>query len=103
MARRRMFLTGSERAEWEHIFGPLPVDAQDARFVLVDEETEEKIRKLPPGVPPRPSQDWAQVERIKEAFDEAYSKADESTESATEDVAGTTDTRGTQRAGARKK
>lgn len=41
-----MFLTGSERAEFEHRFGALPVDDGDSRFVLVDESTEKKIHEF---------------------------------------------------------
>lgn len=75
MARKRMFLTGSERAEYEHVHGPLTVDSSDPRFVLVDDETEEAIRKFPPGVPPTASQDWEQVKRIKEAQKKADERA----------------------------
>lgn len=43
MAKSRKFLTGAERAEFEHVYGPLPVDQHDPRFVVVDDETSEKI------------------------------------------------------------
>ncbi len=69
--KRRVYATGSERAEFEHIYGPLQSDPNDPRFVLIDAETEEKLRKLPPGVPPTSGQDWHQVERIKEAMADA--------------------------------
>lgn len=68
---KRYFLVGSDRAEYEHVYGPLTSDAADPRFVLVTEEEAEKIRKFPPGVPPRVSQDWAQVKKIREAEAEA--------------------------------
>lgn len=51
-SRRRVASSGSERAEFEHVYGALETDPQDPRFVLVDEETEEKLRNLPPGIPP---------------------------------------------------
>lgn len=51
--RNRLFLTGSERAEYEHIYGPLPVDQSDPRFVLVTDEEASRIRDLPAGVPIR--------------------------------------------------
>lgn len=69
MAKRRLFLTGSERAQFEHVFGPLTVDEQDTRFVLVDEETEKKIFELPSGVPPHRFQ--ASREKIEKMEAEA--------------------------------
>ena len=65
--RRRLFLTGSERAEFEHVHGPLVVDAQDARFVLVDEETEAKIAAFPPGVPVRQGQHPQDIAAVRAA------------------------------------
>lgn len=66
MALKKVFLIGSNRAEFEHVYGPLTVDSTDPRFVLVDEETEEKIVKFPNGVPPFRGQDWPTVEKIRE-------------------------------------
>lgn len=63
--RRRRFLTGSERAEFEHIYGPLTVDTVDPRFVLVDQETEALIASFPRGVPPQRSQDPASLAQIR--------------------------------------
>lgn len=74
--RRRLFLTGSERAEFEHIFGPLTVDQSDPRFVLVDEETEAKIAALPPGVPVRQGQHPQDVAAVRAAELEAFEEAD---------------------------
>lgn len=68
MARRRMFLTGSERAEFEHIHGPLPVDQTDPRFVLVSAEEEALILSLPAGVPVRPSQNSDEKAKIAAHF-----------------------------------
>jgi hypothetical protein len=70
--RRRLFLTGSERAEFEHIHGPLTVDTTDPRFVLVDEETEAKIAALPPGVPVRQGQHPRDLAAIRAAELEAW-------------------------------
>jgi len=69
--KRRVAVYGTEREEFEHIYGKLEVDPRDARFVLVDAETEEKIRALPPGVPPTRGQDLEQVKRIKEFMEDA--------------------------------
>lgn len=74
MARKRVFLTGSERAEWEHIHGPLAVDPVDSRFVLVDDETEQAIRDLPNGVPIRQGQDPSDKAKIREAELAAFDK-----------------------------
>lgn len=65
--RKRVFLTGSERAEAEHIFGKLTEDKADPRFVLVDDELAEKIAALPPGVPVRQGQHPADVAAIRAA------------------------------------
>ena len=70
--KRRLFLTGSERAEFEHIHGPLTVDTTDPRFVLVDEETEAKIAALPPGVPVRQGQHPRDLAAIRAAELEAW-------------------------------
>lgn len=70
--RKRVFLTGSERAEFEHIFGPLTEDKFDPRFVLVDDETAEKIAALPPGVPVRQGQHPADVAAIRSAELDAF-------------------------------
>lgn len=82
--RRRLFLTGSERAEFEHIHGPLTTDETDPRFVLVDEETEAQINALPPGVPTVSGQDPDQKARIRAAELEAW----DLTDSEASDVAG---------------
>ena len=74
--KRRVAVYGTEREEYEHIYGKLEVDPRDPRFVLVDAETEEKIRKLPPGIPPTRGQDYEQVERIKEFMDDAAKQAE---------------------------
>lgn len=65
--RRRLFLTGSERAEFEHVHGKLTVDQSDPRFVLVDEETEAKIAVFPPGVPVRQGQHPQDIAAIRAA------------------------------------
>lgn len=70
--RRRLFLTGSNRAEFEHIFGPLTVDETDPRFVLVDEETAEKIAALPPGIPVVSSQHPRDIAEIRAAELDAW-------------------------------
>jgi hypothetical protein len=70
--KRRLFLTGSERAEFEHIYGPLTVDSSDPRFVLVDEETEQKIAALPPGVPVRQGQHPRDIAAIRAAELDAW-------------------------------
>ena len=75
-AKRRLFLTGSERAEFEHIHGPLTVDETDPRFVLVDEETEAKIAALPPGVPVRQGQHPQDIAAIRAAELEAWGEGD---------------------------
>lgn len=54
--RRRVFLTGSQRAEFEHIHGPVPVDETDPRFALLTEEEEALVFSLPSGVPASVSQ-----------------------------------------------
>lgn len=69
--RKRFFLVGSDRAEYEHVYGPLTSDAADPRFVLVTEDEADKIRQFPPGVPPRLGQDWEQVRKIRAAEAEA--------------------------------
>lgn len=56
MANRKLALTGSERAEFEHLHGNLTSDPQDPRFVLVDDETFDLVAETPPGIPVRPSQ-----------------------------------------------
>ena len=66
-AKKKVFLLGNDRAEFEHVFGPLEVDETDPRFVLVDEETEEAIRKFPAGVPPIRGQNWEDVKKIRAA------------------------------------
>jgi hypothetical protein len=71
MARNRVFLTGSERAEFEHIYGALPVDDTDPRFVLVTPEEEARIRQLPAGVPVRPAQDPGSIAKIQAHFEKA--------------------------------
>ena len=72
MARRRVFLTGSERAEFEHIYGPVPIDDTDPRFALLTEEEEALVRALPAGVPIRAqSQDAASVAKIQAHFEKA--------------------------------
>jgi hypothetical protein len=73
--RRRLFLTGSERAEFEHIFGPLTVDQSDPRFVLVDEETEAKIAALPPGVPVRQGQHPQDIAAVRAAELDSFEDA----------------------------
>lgn len=70
--RKRVFLTGSERAEFEHIYGKLTEDKSDPRFVLVDDETAKKIAALPPGVPVRQSQHPADLAAIRAAELDAY-------------------------------
>lgn len=75
-AKRRVFLSGPERAEYEHVYGPLQSDPHDPRFVLVDAETEEKIDKLPPGIPPLSSQPFDQREKINEAIQDATGSDD---------------------------
>lgn len=75
--KRRLLLTGSERAEFEHIYGPLTVDETDPRFVLVDEETESKIAALPPGVPVRQGQHPADLAAIRAAELDAWGIGDE--------------------------
>lgn len=67
MALKRVFLTGSDRAEYEHVHGPFKVDENDPRFVLIDEETEEAVVKFPAGVPPQRGQSWPDVEKIRAA------------------------------------
>jgi hypothetical protein len=47
----RLFLTGSDRNEFEHIHGKLAVDERDPRFVLVDDETAAKLKAFPKGIP----------------------------------------------------
>lgn len=73
--RRRLFLTGSERAEFEHIHGPLVVDRQDPRFVLVTEEEEALIAALPPGVPVRQGQHPQDIAAIRDQEIQAFEKA----------------------------
>jgi hypothetical protein len=75
-----LFLTGSERAEFEHIHGPLTVDQTDPRFVLVDEETEAKIAALPPGVPVRQGQHPRDLAAIRAAELEAWGVDEEGSE-----------------------
>lgn len=65
--KKRVFLLGNDRAEFEHVFGPLQVAEDDPRFVLVDAETEEAIRKFPAGVPPIRGQNWEDVKKIRAA------------------------------------
>lgn len=70
--RNRKFLTGSQRAEYEHIYGPLPVDEQDTRFVLVTDEELDRILALPAGVPVRPlTQNQDEVAKIAAHFEAA--------------------------------
>lgn len=69
--KHRYFLVGSDRAEYEHVYGPLTSDSADPRFVLVTLEEADKIRQFPPGVPPRVSQDWDTVSKIRQAEAEA--------------------------------
>lgn len=70
--RNRLFLTGSERAEYEHIYGALPVDDTDTRFVLVTDEEASRIRALPAGVPVRAqSQDAESRNEISKHFAKA--------------------------------
>jgi hypothetical protein len=70
-ARKRVAATGSQRAEFEHVHGPMETDPVDARFVLIDEETEQKLRELRPGIPPLVEQPWDDVVQIKEAVADA--------------------------------
>lgn len=83
-ARKRVAATGSQRAEFEHVYGPLETDPVDARFVLVDEETEQKIRDLRPGIPPREEQPSDDKEQIQNAMAEAQGtpEVDEKSEDA---------------------
>lgn len=74
--KHRLFLTGSERAEFEHIHGPLTVDETDPRFVLVDDETEAKIAALPPGVPVRQGQHPADIAAIRQAELDEWGEGD---------------------------
>ncbi len=73
--RRRLFLTGSERAEFEHIHGPLTVDKSDPRFVLVTEEEEALIAALPPGVPVRQGQHPQDIAAIRAQEVDAFKEA----------------------------
>jgi hypothetical protein len=67
-SRHRVASSGSERAEYEHIFGALETDPQDPRFVLVDDETEQRLRNLPPGIPPNVEQSPSDKNAIFEAI-----------------------------------
>ena len=52
MAKFKKYLTGAERAEYEHVYGPLSTDVHDPRFVVVDEEEAEKIDQFNAEKPP---------------------------------------------------
>lgn len=52
MGKFKKFLIGAERAEYEHVYGPLPTDQHDPRFVLVDDETSAQIDQFNAEKPP---------------------------------------------------
>ena len=67
-AKHRVFLTGNDRNEAQHVLGfELPVDQSDPRFVLLTDEQEEAIRKFPAGAPANRGDDWAKAEKVLEA------------------------------------
>lgn len=67
-AKHRVFLTGSDRNEAEHVLGfQLPVDDSDPRFVLLTDEQEEAIRKFPPGAPANRGDNWQTAKIVVEA------------------------------------
>ena len=86
--RRRLFLTGSERAEFEHVHGPLTVDRSDPRFVLVTEEEEAKIAAFPPGVPVRQGQHPADIAAVRAAELEEFKSKDVDSEFVGEEAQG---------------
>lgn len=67
-AKHRVFLTGNDRNEAEHVLGfQLPVDDSDPRFVLLTDEQEDAIRKFPPGAPANRGDDWRTAKVVVEA------------------------------------
>jgi hypothetical protein len=67
-AKHRVFLTGNDRNEAEHVLGfQLPVDESDPRFVLLTDEQEEAVRKFPAGAPANRGDDWAKAKLVVEA------------------------------------
>lgn len=73
-AKHRVFLTGNDRNEVEHVLGvKLPVDDSDPRFVLLTDEQEEAVRKFPAGAPANRGDNW---ERAKQVLDATRGKGD---------------------------
>lgn len=67
-AKHRVFLTGNDRNEAEHVLGfKLPVDDSDPRFVLLTDEQEKQIRLFPAGAPANRGDNWAEAKQILEA------------------------------------
>lgn len=67
-AKHRVFLTGNDRNEAEHVLGfKLPVDDSDPRFVLLTDEQEEQIRLFPAGAPANRGDDWRKAKLVVEA------------------------------------
>jgi hypothetical protein len=67
-AKHRVFLTGNDRNEAQHVLGfELPVDNSDPRFVLLTKEQEEAIRKFPAGAPANRGDNWADAQKVLEA------------------------------------
>lgn len=67
-AKHRVFLTGNDRNEVEHVLGiKLPVDDSDPRFVLLTDEQEEAVRKFPAGAPANRGDHWPRAKEVLEA------------------------------------
>jgi hypothetical protein len=67
-AKHRVFLTGNDRNEAQHVLGfELPVDNSDPRFVLLTDEQEKAIREFPAGAPANRGDDWAKAKVVLEA------------------------------------
>ena len=68
VAKHRVFLTGNDRNEAEHVLGfKLPVDDSDPRFVLLTDEQEKQVRLFPAGAPANRGDNWAEAKQILEA------------------------------------
>jgi hypothetical protein len=86
--RKRLLLLGSDRAEYEHVHGPLVEDKVDPRFVLVTAEEEERILSFPKGIPARHFQDAESKARIASEFKDAAEAADAVRDGDSFDIAG---------------